>query len=675
MRKQIINSLFLLATAYCSQAQNYSDNFDTYSPGTFITSNSTLWSTWGNTPGSNQDSKIDTTNSNSGNNALLFSSSAAGGGPQDAILKFGGVYNLGTFTFQTSMFVENGKGGYINFQNSETAGTVWQMSANFTEDGNVQFFGPGYNLETTYPTNQWFDLKFEGNLNTAHWDVYIDNVLVGSYSSSEENIATLNIFPVNSAGNNQAKYWLDDISYDYVPDTITTNLNGGLLAFESNYSLVVGQNKTPDVIFRNLGLNDITSVKVEFEYNGATFDETFTFPTALTSTEIMTLKPTSSFAIVSGVNELKATILETNGIIDNDVSDNVTTQSIDPIVPAADKLVIAEEATGTWCGWCPRGAVAMERSAKNYHGLFQGIAVHNGDPMTNSIYDTGLGTILDGYPSAAVDRQSDIDPGNIPSAFIEQIQIAPKGKLINGATYDATTRELNVSISVDVLSNLNSNWKIACAIVENDVTGSGSGYNQANYYAPGTNGVMGGYENLPNPVPAADMVYDEVARSISPSFKGYKGFADAKTAGDSKTFNFTFILANDWKVDDIHIVGLFIGSNGKIDNGSTSTINEAIAEGFTSGTEVLGTKEFTFEPNDIQVYPNPSSDVLNIRINEHITESVHYELINSLGKSVLVGKVENDFNTTLDISNYPKGLYFINFNTNNTSGVQKIIIE
>ena len=41
-----------------------------------------------------------------------------------------------------------------------------------------------------------------------------------------------------------------------------------------------------------------------------------------------------------------------------------------------------------------------------------------------------------------------------------------------------------------------------------------SGYNQVNAYAGNALGPMGGFESLPNPVPAAQMVYDHVARVL-----------------------------------------------------------------------------------------------------------------------------------------------------------------
>jgi hypothetical protein len=48
---------------------------------------------------------------------------------------------------------------------------------------------------------------------------------------------------------------------------------------------------------------------------------------------------------------------------------------------------------------------------------------------------------------------------------------------------------------------------------------------------------------LPNPVPAAQMVYNHVARAIQPSFEGFaNSFPTTVNAGDAHVVNFLFIL-------------------------------------------------------------------------------------------------------------------------------------
>jgi len=676
MKKTLLTGSILLASILSVHAQTYTDNFDSYTAGDNLSSSSTVWSTWSGASGGADDTKIDTVKSFSGDNSIYFQTSAANGGPQDALMSLGGEYDLGNFEFTTQMFVESNKGGYFNIQSTSTAGQTYQVSAYFVQDGTLKMRAPGIDIDGSFPTNAWFEYKMVANLNNSSWEIFIDNVSIGSYVAPEIQIASFNFFPVNPAGiggNNNASYWLDDVSYTHTPYTLP-QVNGGLLNFNIP-TLISGQTKVPKVNFRNIGLDDINSVKVEFEYDGNTNTETFNLSSALASKDVVELVPTTQITLVNGANELKATILEVNGMADSEMADNVTTMMIDPIVPADGKIVIAEEGTGTWCGWCPRGAVAMETAAEEYKGYFQGIAVHNGDPMVNSVYDTGLGGLINGYPSALVDRGNDIDPGNIPSDFFQRLTVQPKATMVNGATFDAATNELNVSLTVNIAEDITNNWKVACAIVENNVTGTASGYNQSNYYAGGSNGVMGGYESLPGTVPAAQMVYHEVARSISPSFAGFTGFADVNTAGTSKTFNFTFQLESGWKSGDMHIVGLLMDASGKIDNGSTSTIAEAVTEGYVSGTNVLNVENFDLTADQISTFPNPVSDVITVQLSDEVEGDLNYVLTDVLGKTIYTGTTNQESTLTLNVSDFKKGVYFLTLSNASSKYVEKVIVE
>ena len=97
----------------------------------------------------------------------------------------------------------------------------------------------------------------------------------------------------------------------------------------------------------------------------------------------------NNITLIAGSNPLTFTISNVNGAgADGDANDNVGTININPIVPAAGKMVVSEEGTGTWCGWCVRGAVYMDLMAAKYSNYWAGIAVHNGDPMVVATYDS-----------------------------------------------------------------------------------------------------------------------------------------------------------------------------------------------------------------------------------------------------------------------------------------------
>ena len=61
-----------------------------------------------------------------------------------------------------------------------------------------------------------------------------------------------------------------------------------------------------------------------------------------------------------------------------------------------------------------------------------------------------------------------------------------------------------------------------------------------------------------------------------------------------------------------------------------------------------------FEKSEINAYPNPSQRTWNIKSDSTITS---VELFDALGRNVLTLK-PNDLETTIDVENLPKGLYF-----------------
>ncbi|WP_232730366.1 S8 family serine peptidase [Lacinutrix sp. Bg11-31] len=80
----------------------------------------------------------------------------------------------------------------------------------------------------------------------------------------------------------------------------------------------------------------------------------------------------------------------------------------------------------------------------------------------------------------------------------------------------------------------------------------------------------------------------------------------------------------------------------------------------------------------ISVYPNPSKEEVNIRINTTLGATYQIELLNNLGQSITTvsttrfsGKAQHKLN----ISKYQSGLYFIKIKVNDSEVIKKLIIE
>ena len=339
------------------------------------------------------------------------------------------------------------------------------------------------------------------------------------------------------------------------------------------------------------------------------------------------------------------------------------------IEPTPGKLVIGEEATGTWCGWCPRGSVALNFMDRDYYGYFQGIAVHNGDPMTNTAYDAGLSPYIGGYPSAIVDRGTEIDPSGFEQEFIQKIT-TPISATFTGVAV-ASANIIDVEISTTVTSAINGNWTFACVLVEDSVTGSGGTWYQSNSYSGGSSLIdVDGVDwmNLPGWVPDAQMIYRHVGREILPSFGGGSLPSSTYNVGDVFTTNFQFTADPSWDINEMHVVGMLL-NNGNIDNAVSLPVsinnNPVSVDNISSNVS-------------INIFPNPAVSTTTLLMTIDTEKEVSVSVKSIEGKLIAKGNYGNMIGShtlTFDVSNFSKGIYIVEVQIGNEIIVKKFIKE
>ena len=676
--KKIYSLAAVLCFSMVAFAQTNTEDFESYTVGNFLGNESTTWTTWSGSNGGADDVLIVDDTAYSGDKSIYFEATTANGGPDDVVLPFGAKYTTGEFDFSMMMFVESGTGAYFNFQAATTIGQEWALECAMSQTGDITLSNTGGTLlAATYTPGQWVEVAFEIDLSGNSWEFFIDGTSQGSFSNNINAIASLNVYAANqtaSGGNGSANFWVDDVSYT---TPVLPNLNGAVSGISSITGLV-GQIKTPVVTISNAGLDAITSFDVDLSYNGNTQTEQITGVNMVSFDEYEVTFATA-VSLIDGANNMVATIKNVNGnATDDDASDDELTRSLDPTTPGLNKRVVVEEATGTWCGWCPRGTVWMENLQDTYPENFIGLAVHNGDPMVYEDYDVGIGGLISGYPSAVVDRGSDIDPSAMEADFLQRVVLNAAAAICMSAKMDSEEMEMTITMTVDPTAEIDNDWKVAVALSENDVTGTSSDYAQANYYSGGASGELSGaghdWHAAANPVPASAMEYDHVARVIAPSFDGMDAFPDGAEVGESYEFEFVLDIDEEWDLDNIHVIGMLLNADGDIDNGYQVDYADAIS--VACGDAPTGIKSTKYNQEKLMLFPNPASSSVNIKADMTANANNEIRVYDVIGRVIYRNVIADEaglFQLNLDLSKVNSGVYMVELSDGTSFHTAKFI--
>jgi hypothetical protein len=225
------------------------------------------------------------------------------------------------------------------------------------------------------------------------------------------------------------------------------------------------------------------------------------------------------------------------------------------------KNVLLEQHTGAWCGWCPDGSVKMDEILGLSGGQVIGVKIHNGDAMALSeqtIIGNTLG--LTGFPTASVDRKSFggsvfLNRGDWKASCQAHMQQRAKAEVDCFYTLDRATRTVQIQVVVNIAEAMDFPLKFNAFIVEDDVTGTGSGYDQKNYLSG-----LGGYEGNPYYTQPSVLVgyhHMKVVRRMLGGSWGVAGrLPTSVKAGGSYTHTFTSTLDAKWNMDKLWFVGM-----------------------------------------------------------------------------------------------------------------------
>ena len=300
---------------------------------------------------------------------------------------------------------------------------------------------------------------------------------------------------------------------------------------------------------------------------------------------------------ITGDKELTVTVTKVNGQENTSPRKSVK-GLLRTISGEALKRVVVEEFTGTWCGWCTRGTLALDLLNREYGDNIITIAIHNSDPMEASSYTSGVPS----YPSARVNRGEVIDPyygyTDKPFGIKELVEeersiIAPAGIELSAQWNKADMSAIKVDTKTTFLVDEDAtNYDIGFALLEDGMRGAGSSWAQVNNYSGRMDSDDPNIQSitiLPHMI--TDMEYNHVAVDAWSINQGIDGSVKDIQIDVPQSFSYICDIAANRLIQDkskLSVIALLVDKRtGKICNAAKT----AIAEYDPSGIEELKTAD------------------------------------------------------------------------------------
>lgn len=524
--------------------------------------------------------------------------------------KIAGVrFNLGEGETANGVFVQNLK---------IADGQITEATSLVSSDESVTSAAGAKN------TGEWHEVMFDQKveLNSSFEGLFVgynykqksNNYPIGVSSKVEGPFYIYANIPASKGGNGEDWYQINSGGYglsiqlivegDFAPNAVRP-LDFG------EFTVVKGKSKNVAVSLWNIG-SKLTSIDYTIALDGKAGAEQhldFGKDFGLGGTHSVEIP----FAAASelGASTVTLTITKVNGE-ENACVKNSATGTLYTVEREFVKRSVAEQFTGTGCGNCPSGHVAMHNMHNLYGDQFIGIALHQfnaSDPMYNASYDLGF----TGAPQCMVNRSSGV------LAPYEQMPEVLKASLDEIALTDVTVtgtfaeEDTKVNATASVESLVAGDYNIAFMLTADGLTGTTKSWKQSNYFCKG-GGRYNSQASMPDDLKFLwDMgssyveTYNDVLIASSYVSSNNKATLPTLVANGTVSSEYTMkmptkvALKKALKLDQIYVVALLLDKKtGAIVNAGRARVTGSTGiEDVTTGSEA--TVVARYNVNGVQI--------------------------------------------------------------------------
>lgn len=337
----------------------------------------------------------------------------------------------------------------------------------------------------------------------------------------------------------------------------------------------------------------------------------------------------------------------------------------------SEHYVLLEEFTTAPCGYCPDGGLVVESIASTNARVIP-VGIHAGyltDAMTISEHSTLATRMANGAPTACIDRvlfDGETRIGHSRNVWAshtsQRLAEATPVCVSMSNTYNSTTRVIDANIDITLLDNLpEGDYRVNLYVLEDSVIGSGSGYDQTNYYNT-TSGHP--YNGAGNPI--VGYIHRHVLRALPTTTWGDASILSSQPAAGSYQASYSYTLPASNNANRIHLVAFVSQYDASDDTKMTvfNSIENRLNDSETNSCAADASRNScptTFTPTGIeenvlsdedanlQLYPNPVNDVLNVSIMFENPTEVVMNVYDSKGNLVVTSGMMQSFS---GVNNY-----------------------
>lgn len=315
------------------------------------------------------------------------------------------------------------------------------------------------------------------------------------------------------------------------------------------------------------------------------------------------------------------TITKVNGN-ENNATDKTASFTMYSLSEIIDRTVIVEQFTGTGCGWCPRGHVGMAKMREAFGDRFAGVALHQYSGQSSDAMNIATNKYaklsFSGAPSARINRGAEVDPyygsyNDILEDMNEELAIPALAEVQVSGNFNEDKTKVDAKANLRPL--FDGTYKLEFVLVADGLTGTGSGWNQANYYnyayASQTGitkaGLPDDLKYLYDTPATFNPIFNDVAIASSYVSGSNKVPAQTLTSGETSEVSYTVSmptytkLKNALQYDQIYVLAILIDSSNKVVNVAKAKVADYDPTGISavSSNNATETVRYTLDGRQI----------------------------------------------------------------------------